>query len=700
MKVGIIGGGHIAGIHGPLIQQQPDTEIVAIADKDTSRAKVLASSLGVNLVYSDAQTMIEETQPDVVHILVPPQYHTPLSIMAMEQGCHVLVEKPMALTTEDAQKMVEVAKKHQVKLCANHNMIFEDAVMRTKKLVADGQIGQVVSVEVCYQFDPNRYPAILQEGAEHTHWTYQMSGGPLQDLMPHPASLLMEFMSDIEAVQFIGHNRGILPQNWHDEMRVLLKSKDVLGYITVSMSERPDQVSLTIKGSRGTIEANLFNSIVAINRKSPWPRAIARGLSGFQTSLQNFNGSIDNIYKFATRQIDKTSGLSHVVNGFYQALRNHSELPISVEKGVKVVDLINRVWPTDAAEPSAISSPSINQTLKDPPTALITGASGFIGNHLIQRLITENVGIRALVRPNSHHLGRLKGLGVDIVQGELTDIDCLRESLQGIKTIFHLAAPVGSNDWQEHYQVTVEGAKNLIQLALEQQVERFVFLSSLSVHDLLTLKENSVVTENSACYANPEEMGPYVATKLEAEKLLREAYQHHNLPITIIRPGIVVGPKGLVLIPHLGYRYQDKMVMVLGKGNTVLPLTYVNNTVDAIFKASKSKEAIGQTYNLVDDGNLMVQDYLDLFIQITQAETKVVHLPYPLLYSVSTLYELGASVGLLKKGVTSRAQLERKHKTIYYDNSKAKQDLDWQMITPIEDGLVSMFNWYSKQQLN
>lgn len=116
MKVGIIGCGGIAHVHGPLIMQQSGAQIVGVADKDRSRAELLASQLRVKKVYQDAEAMIHEQKPDVVHVLVPPQYHEDVSVMALNHSCHVLVEKPMALTLADAEKNGEGRQKEKCAL--------------------------------------------------------------------------------------------------------------------------------------------------------------------------------------------------------------------------------------------------------------------------------------------------------------------------------------------------------------------------------------------------------------------------------------------------------------------------------------------------------------------------------------------------------------------------------------------------------
>ena len=131
---------------------------------DVARARLLANELGVTSYYQDALSMIVEQKPDVVHITTPPQSHAALSILAMKQGCHVLVEKPMALTTDDAQEMILAAQQNNVQLCVNHNMVFENIFQRAIQLARTGAIGDVISVETHFLYNAKRNPALLRGG--------------------------------------------------------------------------------------------------------------------------------------------------------------------------------------------------------------------------------------------------------------------------------------------------------------------------------------------------------------------------------------------------------------------------------------------------------------------------------------------------------------------------------------------------------
>lgn len=698
MRVGIIGGGQIARVHGPLILQQPRAAIVGIADWDITRARALANWLGAGQPYVDAQVMIEEQRPDVVHVLTPPHSHTELSILAMRYGCHVLVEKPMALTVADAQRMLETAQQSSVRLCVNHNMVVQDVVRRAKGVLARGVIGELVSVEAHYVYNPKRDRAILEEGAEHSYWAYRLPGGPLQDHMPHPASLVLEFLPEVEEVQRLEVRQGILPRGWPDEIRVLIRSGPLLGSIGLSLNESPDAITLTLRGTDGLLKADLFNGILILERRRDLPRAVARGLSGFQLGYQYLRGALGNVYRFATSQMDRSNGVGLVISQFYASIRDGGETPIPPDRSLRVVELISRIWPTPAMEVPRRprSFPAASPEDRQSPMALVTGASGFIGFHLVSRLLAEGVRVRALVRPNSIRAGRLQTLDLDLVEGDLADLEAVCEAMRGVKVVYHLGGAL-SNDWEEHRNSTIRGTEHVLQAALAHQVERVVYVSSLAVYDLADVRGDALIREDHPYHRDPKRMGAYAWAKIEAETRALEAHRRWGLGVTVVRPGIVIGPMGRVFPPHLGYHYGDRLFLLVGGGGHLLPLVYIENAADGICRASRMEKAIGQAYNLVDDEKVTAREYLQRFAEVTGVPMRIIRVPYAVPYLASAAVEAASFLGLLRDQATSRAQLRGKHLSVRFDSSKAREELGWQPVVPLWEGLTQTFRWYAER---
>jgi nucleoside-diphosphate-sugar epimerase len=320
--------------------------------------------------------------------------------------------------------------------------------------------------------------------------------------------------------------------------------------------------------------------------------------------------------------------------------------------------------------------------------ALVTGASGFIGAHLVRGLRDAGRTVRAYVRPGSPNAARLKDLDVELFEGDLGDERALAAAAVGVRTIFHVGAAM-TGGWDDHQRTTVTATGRLADAVLSGNAERMVFVSSLTVYDTRT----NVIDEDSPYKPNPREMGPYPWSKIEAEKLLFAAHRERGLAVSIVRPGIVIGPHGPVLFPHLGFRFRDR-ILAFGSGDNRLPLTWVGNTVDGILRAAARPEAVGQAYNLVDDGVVTVRDYVDRFASVTGERLSVVGLPFIVPYVAAAAYEAAAALRLVSEGKTSRRRMKAKHHSISFPNTKAKTELGWTPSLSLADAMERTFEWY------
>lgn len=699
MRVALIGAGVIADAHGPAIRALKGARIVAVCDTNAVRAKQLAKALEADNFYTDAETMLTESRPDVVHILTPPATHLQLTELAANHGCNVLVEKPLALSAADAESMLATAEKNNVKICAGHNMVFDALTQKALRMVGDGKIGNVVSVEAHYRFDSNRYPAARAEGAQFTHWLYQLNGGPLQDLIPHPLSLMFEFMDDFDDVKVITREGSKLPEGWPEDVRVLVKSGESSGFVTVSLQEKPATVTLSVYGDDGAINVDYFSGVVTVQPSSFLPRAAQRLLLGLRKAFQNFVSSIGNVFKVLFGKFDTSGGTNALVAQFYEAIQGKGPDPISHKKMLNNVKLIDAIWPKPSpgykkAQDTVRKARGEGQDM--PATALVTGASGFIGTHILKRLAEEGVAARALVRPNSINAGRLIGSGVEVFTADLADADAMLKACEGIDTVYHAGAST-DNEWQSNEQATIIGTRNVLEAAKQQGVRKIVHLSTLAVYELLDKPKGALITEDSPFHDQPRKMGAYSYCKIEAEKLIGQYNESSDLDITILRPGMVIGEGCYPFFPHFGFNLGEKLFLTIGKGDVALPFTSVENVVDAMYLAATSDSAAGRIYNIVDDAEVTAHHYIERFIQVTGADARIVGLPYFIPYLAFGTYELVSAAGILPKGITSRDQLKWKQARVTYDTSRAKNELNWQPLVDIEDAMEATFKAHARK---
>jgi nucleoside-diphosphate-sugar epimerase len=212
-------------------------------------------------------------------------------------------------------------------------------------------------------------------------------------------------------------------------------------------------------------------------------------------------------------------------------------------------------------------------------TVLITGATGFLGGRLAERLLLEEKArVRALVR-NSATAVWLSRMAVEIVPGDVTVGESLGPALRECEVVFHCAALLGG-DSEQMQEVNVRGTENLLAAACEARVSRFVHVSSLAVHGL--------DLADGADETTPLRPGddPYARTKMAADQLVLDYQEQHGLPVVIVRPTIMYGPRSQWWTIDPIRRIQRNQLAQLGRGRGIANVVYVDDVVSALLLAA------------------------------------------------------------------------------------------------------------------
>lgn len=167
LRIGVVGAGTIAReSHLPVLKSLENVEVVAICDKRISAAKEMASQFGIKAIFVILAEMLYKEKLDAVDICTPPYTHAPLSIQAMEAGCHVLVEKPMVTNVKETDEMIRVAKRTGVKPCSVHQNLLNPAVVKARRLVEEGTLGNFINV-IVQTFEPNNGYICSNQHTDH-----------------------------------------------------------------------------------------------------------------------------------------------------------------------------------------------------------------------------------------------------------------------------------------------------------------------------------------------------------------------------------------------------------------------------------------------------------------------------------------------------------------------------------------------------
>src|SRR5438128_3836673 len=197
LRSAIVGCGKIADQHVQAIRRIPDCMIVGLCDRELLMARQLAERFGINACFSDLHEMLEMTRPDVVHITTPPQSHYPLARECLQEGSHVYLEKPFTVTADEAESLIQLADRKNVRITAGHNLQFTLEMLEMRQLVEKGFLGgKPVHVESYFSYDlgdKNYAGALL---GNRQHWVRQLPGQLLHNIISHGVARLVEFLGD------------------------------------------------------------------------------------------------------------------------------------------------------------------------------------------------------------------------------------------------------------------------------------------------------------------------------------------------------------------------------------------------------------------------------------------------------------------------------------------------------------------------
>ena len=326
-----------------------------------------------------------------------------------------------------------------------------------------------------------------------------------------------------------------------------------------------------------------------------------------------------------------------------------------------------------------------------PITAIVTGATGFLGRRLVRSLLQEpEVQVRCLVRESSDTGSLLKELNpseqerIHILRGSLTDEKFVAEHFANSDVVYHLAATLTGTPSTMH-ENTVVPTRKLMECAARADVERFVLVSSIGVYGTQSIDSWGTLDETTPVDPHPERRDPYTFSKFSQELVATELSEQLGLPIVIVRPGVIYGPGRSALTSRVGLLL-GPLVVRMG-GIQLLPYTHVENCAEGIKLAGLTTGIDGEVFNLVDDDLPTGQSILRLMKQHGK-KSRTIWIPHGAIGPIAGLCEWCSN---LTKGrippVLTRYKSSAIWKPLRYSNAKAKNKLNWQPKISIEEGL-------------
>lgn len=299
--------------------------------------------------------------------------------------------------------------------------------------------------------------------------------------------------------------------------------------------------------------------------------------------------------------------------------------------------------------------------------ALITGANGFIGSHLVQELVNRGWAVSCLVRKTSR-LESLQGSSVGMVIGDTRDKESLRQAVRGQEVVFHLAGAINAPDLKTYHEINAVGTLNLVEACLEENpaLRKFVHVSSISAAG--PSPSGTALREEDEC----RPISDYGRSKREAEVFILE--RGDRLAATIIRPPNVIGPRQKELADSIRL-IRKRILPLVGTGETQTSLAAVGDVVAALILAAEKPESRGQIYFVTDGRAHSWREITRTVVEALGMRGPFLKVPYGVQYAVAAAIEAVARIRR-KTPALSRAIVKDSRRYFWvYDSSKIEREL-------------------------
>ncbi len=338
-RVGLVGCGAIVWPHlehlGRLAADRR-VELVGVCDRSLATARFTAERAGIAIACTDVDELLERCRPDVVHVLTPPHTHEAVSVHCLGAGAHVLCEKPAAPDREALERVLTAAVAADRRFIESQNLRWNDPIVAIGSAIARGELGEVRDIDLLLTLDLAGGP-LGSPGLEGP--AVRLPGGAVHDLLPHLVYLFMHLAGpEIERraaerpgmLDVVGRLRNLSGNErlGFDQLDALVDTPPTRGRIRVVGDLRPEGFRVVVRGTRGTVETDLYHPYLRTERGS------ATGLrsattpiaGGARLAWSGVTGLLDKV-----RRHDVFHGLGRLLDGWYACLGLDGDAPVTPE---------------------------------------------------------------------------------------------------------------------------------------------------------------------------------------------------------------------------------------------------------------------------------------------------------------------------------------------------------------------------------
>jgi len=346
LTAAVIGTGQISEVHLKFLRDHNDIFLLAVCDLSPAMVKFVADRYGAKKSYIDYRKMLKEVKPQVVHVLTPPHTHVGIIRDCLEAGAHVIVEKPLAPTHEDFEQLWALALRQGRLLIEDHNYLFNDPILKIKRLVSEGVLGEVKEVEVRMVLH------IREKGSRYAdlnlpHPSHQLPAGVIHEFITHLCYLALHFMppkehragKDFDRVTAAWNNHEGGELFKYDDLDAVVIDQGVHARLRFSATIWPECFTLAVRGTKGSACTDLFQPYLqiemprSVKQLTPLLNQWTLGWHLIRSSGKNF---LDKL-----QQGTSYEGLARLLESAYRSIKDGADPPVTFDDMDRVSRMID-----------------------------------------------------------------------------------------------------------------------------------------------------------------------------------------------------------------------------------------------------------------------------------------------------------------------------------------------------------------------
>jgi predicted dehydrogenase/nucleoside-diphosphate-sugar epimerase len=675
-RVALVGAGRIADTHAEALKGLSGVVLAAVIDPELARAKQLARKFGAEGAYRSLDEALAAGPLHAAHVLVPPPLHRSVAEQCLAAGLDTLVEKPMAETDADCAALQTAAQASGAALHVNQNFVHHPTQVELKRIVDDGTLGRLRHVACQFAM-----PLGQLQGRQFGHWMFREPRNLLLEQAVHPLSQIDDLVGQVIDVSVaVPPPRVIdglpLQTGWMISMRCERGTAELY----VALGHSFPTWTITALFDDGTATADYVNNRLVSDRPGPWIDFYDSFSKGRSASGQLRRAGRRNLFDYLL----STAKLKPRSDAFFQSMRG------SIKAFYAMLDT-GEGPAMDGAQGRRLtalcSTIAARAGLADPPArplanaasgsydVLVIGGTGFLGRPIVAALVGQGQRVAVLARNTANLPPLFQHNQVGVVRGDVTNPDDLERAMAGVSAVVNLAHAGGAADWDDIRDRIVGGAEMVAQACLRAKVRHLIHTSTIAA--LYLGSGNDVVTGATPPDPNSERRAQYSRAKAMAEQALTRLRATEGLPLTILRPGVVIGEGGPPFHSGIGLYNREQHCLGWNRGDNPLPLVLAEDVASAVALCLAKPVSIGRDYNVIGDVRLSAADYT---AELGRA------LGRPLRYRGQSLAKQQA-IELFKwtvkratgrrEQVPSMADLRSRGMVARFDTSDIKGDLGW-----------------------